>query len=79
MHLFQGTDDDAPPALGELVYGCRHPGSACGRVRSVEGRHPESPERCFKVTEDWNDRHLTVRRESNGCLYEVEWRPDFPD
>lgn len=55
-----------------MVYGCWHFGSACGTVAEVKGHVTADGMNHWIVREQFNDRSIRVRRESDGNLWEVE-------
>jgi hypothetical protein len=63
------------PIVGEMIYGCIHKtGSVCGTVAGILPSRPWPDQcgRCYYVRENWRERHIRVRREADGQLWEVE-------
>ncbi len=65
------------PKIGETIYGCTCYSSACGSIREVIRRVETNAGGYWNVIEDWNNRRIKVRRESNGSLYEVKITTDY--
>jgi hypothetical protein len=63
------------PIVGEIIFGCTHQtASACGTVAGILPARPWPDQcgRCYYVRENWRERHIRVRREADGQLWEVE-------